>query len=132
MFDQRGCGKSTPHASLDENNTWRLIEDMEKIRSELGITSWQVPCALDPPVPAIDWMQLTDGSIGVWRLLGLDTLTSLCRDTSVKSGQLSFEGHLYAQKAGAEVVLPGRGSASPTVIHAVLGLPIWDQYKASV
>jgi len=42
LFDQRGCGRSTPHASLDENTTWTLIEDMERLREKLGIGSWQV------------------------------------------------------------------------------------------
>lgn len=42
MFDQRGCGKSTPHASLEENTTWDLVADMEKLREHLGITRWQV------------------------------------------------------------------------------------------
>jgi proline iminopeptidase len=42
LFDQRGCGKSTPHASLDENTTWHLVGDMEKLREHLGIERWQV------------------------------------------------------------------------------------------
>jgi proline iminopeptidase len=42
LFDQRGCGKSTPHASLDHNTTWDLVADMERIREKLGITKWQV------------------------------------------------------------------------------------------
>ncbi len=42
QFDQRGCGKSTPHACLEENTTWDLIADMEKIREMLGIEKWQV------------------------------------------------------------------------------------------
>ena len=41
-FDQRGCGKSTPHASLEENTTWDLVSDIEKLRSHLGIEGWQV------------------------------------------------------------------------------------------
>ena len=41
-FDQRGCGKSTPYASLEENTTWRLVEDIEKIREHLHIDRWQV------------------------------------------------------------------------------------------
>ncbi|MCJ8169578.1 prolyl aminopeptidase [Atopomonas sediminilitoris] len=39
-FDQRGCGRSTPHASLDNNTTAHLIADMEKIREHLGIEQW--------------------------------------------------------------------------------------------
>ena len=42
IFDQRGCGKSTPHAELNENTTWNLVEDIEKIRDTLNIESWVV------------------------------------------------------------------------------------------
>jgi proline iminopeptidase len=42
LFDQRGCGKSTPHASLVQNTTWDLVEDIEKLRMHLGIERWQV------------------------------------------------------------------------------------------
>lgn len=42
LFDQRGCGRSTPHAELRENTTWDLVADMERIREHLGITSWQL------------------------------------------------------------------------------------------
>ncbi len=42
LFDQRGCGKSTPHASLEENTTWDLVADMERIREHLGIDRWVV------------------------------------------------------------------------------------------
>lgn len=42
LFDQRGCGKSTPYASLDHNTTWHLVADMEKLRQGLGIDQWQV------------------------------------------------------------------------------------------
>ena len=42
LFDQRGCGKSTPHASLDENTTWDLVGDMERLRAELGIERWRM------------------------------------------------------------------------------------------
>ena len=42
LFDQRGCGKSTPHAELRENTTWDLVADMERVREHLGIGRWQV------------------------------------------------------------------------------------------
>jgi proline iminopeptidase len=42
LFDQRGCGKSTPHASLEDNTTWDLVADIEKLRVELGIERWLV------------------------------------------------------------------------------------------
>jgi proline iminopeptidase len=37
LFDQRGCGRSRPHASTVQNTTWHLIEDIETIRTTLGI-----------------------------------------------------------------------------------------------
>ncbi len=42
LFDQRGCGRSLPHASLENNTTQHLIADMEMIRKELGIDKWAV------------------------------------------------------------------------------------------
>jgi proline iminopeptidase len=42
MFDQRGCGKSIPHAELRENTTWELVKDIEKLREYLGIDKWVV------------------------------------------------------------------------------------------
>lgn len=42
LFDQRGCGQSSPHAELAENTTWDLVSDMEKLRIHLGIEAWQV------------------------------------------------------------------------------------------
>ena len=42
LFDQRGCGRSVPHASLEENTTPHLVSDMERLRTELGIDRWQV------------------------------------------------------------------------------------------
>ena len=42
LFDQRGAGRSTPHASLEENTTWHLVGDIEKLREHLGLESWVV------------------------------------------------------------------------------------------
>lgn len=42
LFDQRGAGRSTPHASLHDNTTWDLVADIEKIRVHLGIERWLV------------------------------------------------------------------------------------------
>jgi proline iminopeptidase len=42
MFDQRGCGKSTPFAELKENTTWDLVDDIEKIRNYLSIDRWVI------------------------------------------------------------------------------------------
>ncbi|QBE50354.1 prolyl aminopeptidase [Leucobacter triazinivorans] len=47
LFDQRGCGRSTPHASapdadLSANTTWHLVADIERLREHLGVDRWQV------------------------------------------------------------------------------------------
>ena len=42
LFDQRGCGKSTPHASLEANTTWHLVADIERLREMCGFDKWQV------------------------------------------------------------------------------------------
>jgi len=42
LFDQRGCGKSSPHASLENNTTWDLVADIELIRQHLKIDQWVV------------------------------------------------------------------------------------------
>jgi len=42
LFDQRGCGKSTPHAELIDNTTWHLVADIEQLREHLKIDRWQV------------------------------------------------------------------------------------------
>ena len=42
LFDQRGCGKSTPHAELTDNTTWDLVADIERLREHLAIDRWQV------------------------------------------------------------------------------------------
>lgn len=42
LFDQRGSGRSTPHADLTDNTTWDLVADIERLRNTLGIDRWQV------------------------------------------------------------------------------------------
>jgi proline iminopeptidase len=42
LFDQRGCGRSRPHASVEANTTWHLVRDIERIRENLGIDRWIV------------------------------------------------------------------------------------------
>jgi pimeloyl-ACP methyl ester carboxylesterase len=43
---QRGAGKSTPHACLEENTTWDLVADIEKLREHLDIPEWQAIATL--------------------------------------------------------------------------------------
>ncbi|MGV8939514.1 MAG: prolyl aminopeptidase [Allorhizobium sp.] len=42
LFDQRGCGRSTPHAGLEANTTWHLVADIERLRALMGVEKWLV------------------------------------------------------------------------------------------
>lgn len=42
LFEQRGCGRSRPHASLEANTTWHLVADIEKLREHAGVDKWMV------------------------------------------------------------------------------------------
>ena len=42
LFDQRGCGRSAPHACLDANTTWHLVDDIERLRELCGVEQWLV------------------------------------------------------------------------------------------
>ena len=42
LFDQRGCGRSTPHSELRENTTWDLVDDIEALREHVGVNQWLV------------------------------------------------------------------------------------------
>jgi len=42
LFDQRGAGRSRPHASVDDNTTWHLVQDIEQVREHFGVEQWLV------------------------------------------------------------------------------------------
>ena len=42
LIDQRGCGRSTPFSELEDNNTWALVNDIQKIKNHLNIETWAV------------------------------------------------------------------------------------------
>ena len=42
LFDQRGCGKSLPFAEIENNDTWRIVDDIERLREMCGHSKWQV------------------------------------------------------------------------------------------
>ena len=42
LFDQRGCGRSTPYASLEANTPWHLVADIERLRQMIGVDKWMV------------------------------------------------------------------------------------------
>ena len=86
LFDQRGCGRSTPHAELTDNTTWHLVADIERLREHLGVDRWQV----------------FGGSWG-------STLALAYAETHPdRVSELVLRGIFMLRAPGAGVVLPGR------------------------
>ena len=86
LFDQRGCGRSTPHASLDKNTTWHLVADIERLREIAGVERWLV----------------FGGSWG-------STLALAYAETPPRAGQRAGRArHLHLHQARDRLVLPIR------------------------
>ena len=90
LFDQRGCGKSTPHAELDANTTWHLVDDIERLR-EMGRRR---------------------AMAGVRRLLGLDAGFGLCAEASAARVRACRARYLHADQGRAGLVLSVRRLAN--------------------
>ncbi len=75
LFDQRGCGRSTPFASVDHNTTWDLVEDIERIRKELGIERWIVFGGSWGSTLALLYAQKHPAHVHVLVLRGIFTMT---------------------------------------------------------
>ena len=76
LFDQRGCGESTPHAELTENTTWDLVGDIEQLRQHLGIARWQVVGGSWGSTLALAYAQTHPGRVTELILRGIFTLRS--------------------------------------------------------
>ncbi len=80
IFDQRGCGRSRPHACLEENTTWHLCADMEKLREHLNISSWLVFGGSWGSTLALAYAQLHPAHVTALVLRGI----FLCRPRELK------------------------------------------------
>ncbi|WVZ99231.1 hypothetical protein U9M48_044560 [Paspalum notatum var. saurae] len=73
LFDQRGAGKSTPHACLEQNTTWDLVADIEKLREHLDIPEWQAILFRFPKLWLLALQRrnsLFRDNVGVWWVMG--------------------------------------------------------------
>lgn len=80
LLDQRGAGKSTPHASLDNNTTWHLVADLEALRQHLNIQQWVVLGGSWGSTLALAYAQKHPDSIKALVLRGI----FLCRPEEIK------------------------------------------------
>ena len=75
LFDQRGCGRSTPHACLEANTTWHLVADMEQLREKFGFDTWQVFGGSWGSTLALAYAQTHPHRVSELVLRGIYTLT---------------------------------------------------------
>ncbi len=74
LFDQRGCGRSTPHAALENNTTWDLVADMERLRCLLGVERWLVLGGSWGSTLALAYAQTHTARVSALILRGIFTL----------------------------------------------------------
>ncbi|MDM0031795.1 prolyl aminopeptidase [Variovorax sp. J22P271] len=75
LFDQRGCGRSTPHAGLEANTTWHLVADIERLRERMGVPQWLVFGGSWGSTLALAYAQKHPGRVSALVLRGIYTVT---------------------------------------------------------
>eukprot|EP00250_Pteridium_aquilinum_P012258 c20604_g1_i1 orf=152-946(+) len=90
LFDQRGCGKSTPRGCLEENTTWDLVEDLEKLRKHLRVNKWLVMGGSWGVTLALAYGQAHPGAVSGFILRGVCMLRQEEIDWFYKQGANSL------------------------------------------
>ncbi|NLA64740.1 MAG: prolyl aminopeptidase [Leucobacter sp.] len=98
LFDQRGCGRSTPHAGsadadLSTNTTWHLVADIERLREHLGIAQWQVFGGSWGSTLALAYAQTHTDRVTEMVLRGIFTL----RESEIRWFYQEGASHLYPE-----------------------------------
>ncbi len=100
LFDQRGCGKSRPHASVTANTTWHLVADIEQIRQALGIDRWIVFGGSWGATLALIYAQAHPDRVAALTLRGVFLMTQPELDWFYGGGAGKFWPDLWARFAG--------------------------------
>ncbi|MBZ8134205.1 prolyl aminopeptidase [Afifella sp. IM 167] len=74
LFDQRGCGRSRPHAELEANTTWHLVDDIERLREVMGVEEWLVFGGSWGSTLALAYAETHPGRVSELVLRGIFTL----------------------------------------------------------
>jgi proline iminopeptidase len=96
LFDQRGCGRSTPHADLTNNTTWHLVSDIERLRSLLKIDSWVVFGGSWGSALALAYAEKHPNRVKALILRGIFTLRQMELDWYYQSGASYFFPEKFA------------------------------------
>lgn len=86
LFDQRGCGRSLPHADLTANTTWHLVEDIERLRTLMGVEKWMVFGGSWGSTLALAYAETHPEHVSELVLRGIFTLTEAELDWYYKFG----------------------------------------------
>jgi proline iminopeptidase len=86
LFDQRGCGRSTPHAALNANTTWHLVSDIERLRDLTRVDRWLVFGGSWGSALALAYAQTHPDRVSALILRGIFTLRALEIDWYYQSG----------------------------------------------
>lgn len=97
LFDQRGCGKSTPFASVENNTTWDLVADIERIRERLGIEKWVVFGGSWGATLALLYAQTHPERVEALVLRGVFTMTKSELDWFYNGGAAQFWPEAWAE-----------------------------------
>ena len=100
LFDQRGCGRSRPHASVEANTTWHLVADIEAIRAVLGIDAWMVFGGSWGATLALVYAQAHAGQVRALILRGVFLMTQPELDWFYGGGAGQFWPDLWAKFTG--------------------------------
>lgn len=108
LFDQRGCGRSRPQASVAANTTWHLVADMERIRAELGLSRWLLFGGSWGATLALIYAQTHPGRVAHLILRGVFLMTRAELDWFYGGGAGRFFPELWARFAA---MIPPRSRA---------------------
>lgn len=100
LFDQRGCGRSRPHASVEANTTWHLVADIEMIRDTLGINRWIVFGGSWGATLALIYAQTHNERVAAMALRGVFLMTQPELDWFYGGGAARFWPDLWQKFAG--------------------------------
>ena len=100
LFDQRGCGRSRPHASVEDNTTWHLVADIERIRETLGIERWAVFGGSWGATLALIYAESHPDRVRMLALRGVFLMTEEELDWFYGGGAGRFWPELWARFAG--------------------------------
>lgn len=96
-FDQRGCGRSTPHAELEANTTWHLVDDIERLRELAGVEKWLVLGGSWGSTLALAYAETHPDRVSELILRGIYTLTKEEMDWYYRDGVPAMFPDKYAR-----------------------------------